>query len=258
MPQRSYHNNKWVSVWCILIAGFIGLSGCKPLALSSTASNRIDTSTSDRVDDEVVAMISPYRDDLEESMNAVVANLETDLVKELPEGTLGNHVAEVTYVAAVEATGESVDLAIMNYGGLRVPIVELGPLQVKDAYQIMPFDNIVVVMDLPANVLMEVLHSMASRGGWPVHNMTYVIRNGKAADVTIGGQPIDKDAIYRVAISDYLAEGGDNLSMLKTIPHTKTKVLVREAILDFWKAAEREGSAVTSFKDGRVRMESNE
>ena len=88
--------------------------------------------------------------------------------------------------------------------------------------------------------------------------MTYVISGDQAVEVTIAGEPIDMNASYTLAISDYLAEGGDNLSMLKPIPHIKTKVLVREAILAFWRNEEANSRSVTSSIDGRVSLESDE
>lgn len=199
-------------------------------------------------------MIDPYREQLESQMDVVVAVLENDLVKEQPEGTLGNHIAAIAYWAAEAQSAKPVDFAVMNYGGLRVPYVNAGNLLVRDAYQIMPFDNMIVLMDLPGSTIQEMADLIAASGGWPVERMTYGILADKAVDITIGGKALDPHKVYRMAITDYLADGGDNLSMLKEYSYINTSVLLRDAIIDYWKWMTAAGKNISVVKDGRVSV----
>jgi hypothetical protein len=74
-------------------------------------------------------------------------------------------------------------------------------------------------------------------------------------DIRIGGQPFDvNDArTYPIAISDYLATGGDNLSFFKPLTPRHTNVLLRTAIADHIRALTKAGQPVTARVEGRVK-----
>jgi len=250
MPQGSYHKFRTI----FIVALVLSFAGCRPLKVVNTASDRIDTASPLTVDSSVLDMIEPYRDQLAASMEVVLATLDEDLIKEQPEGTLGNHVAAISYSAAQANYSDPVDFSIMNYGGLRVPYVNAGALRVQDAYQIMPFDNYVVIMKVDGATVLELANRMAAYGGWPVYKMGYSINeDGSATEVTINGKEVDPDAQYNMAISDYLAGGGDKLDLLKAFTYYNTGVLLRDAIIDYWRNAARSGKSINEQKDGRVR-----
>ena len=73
-----------------------------------------------------------------------------------------------------------------------------------------------------------------------------------AEDITIDGEALDEEQTYTMAISDYLADGGDKLDMLTRFEYFNTGVLVRDAILAAWRSAEAEGRIVEANRDGRV------
>ena len=98
------------------------------------------------------------------------------------------------------------------------------------------------------------MDQIAGLGGWPVHNMSYVIDDNSALDVRIGGLSLNAGQVYSMAISDYLANGGDHLDLLKEHSYINTGVLLREAIIESWKQTTAEGSKVHVEKDGRVSL----
>jgi len=216
--------------------------------------DRINTANPAATDAEVLAMIRPYKEQLEVSMDVILAFLEEDLLKEQPEGTLGNHIAAITYDCAQANYNKEIDFSIMNYGGLRVPYVNAGPLKARDAYQIMPFDNYVVIMEVEGNVVLELADRMAGNGGWPVHNMTYLIDGTHASDVLVNGKTVEPLTTYHMAISDYLAGGGDQLDLLKKYEYSNTGILLRDAIMEYWENTAEQGNTILEQKDGRVRV----
>jgi 2',3'-cyclic-nucleotide 2'-phosphodiesterase (5'-nucleotidase family) len=230
------------------------LGGCKTYYAAETQSSRLDTSTTTELDTAILAMVDPYRSQLELSMNVVLAELSTDLTKEQPESTLGNHVARITLEAAEREVGRDLDFAIMNYGGLRVPSINAGPLLMNDAYQIMPFDNYIVVMDLTGSQVLELLDQIAAYGGWPVQDIRFAMEEKRAVAVEIRGEALRAEETYSVALTDYLADGGDHLEMLKGIKHFNTGLLLRDAIIDYWKRIAAAGEAVEEKKDGRIMI----
>ena len=77
------------------------------------------------------------------------------------------------------------------------------------------------------------------------------------ADIRIGGQPFDpnQDRLYAIALSDYLASGGDYLDFFKPLPQRHTGVLLRTAIADQVRALTKAGKPVTAAVEGRVKTQ---
>lgn len=257
MLPGSYSNSSGVlkslgSGLIVILITVMLLPGCRSMQVVQTASERIDTAFPDHPDASILELIEPYRADLEAAMDIEVAILEADLVKEQPESSLGNHIARITYVTAERELDREIDFAIMNYGGLRVPYVNSGALKVSDAYQIMPFDNFIVVLEINGSVVRSILDQIAGYGGWPVFNMAFHIENNRARNIRIKGEPLEDDRIYSMAISDYLADGGDKMEILKQFDKINTGILLRDAIIETWKMTTARGEKVREEKDGRV------
>ena len=81
--------------------------------------------------------------------------------------------------------------------------------------------------------IQQLLDTTSKKGGWPISGASYVIENSKATNVFIGGAPLDEFGTYNVIISDYLANGGDNLEFLKALPRVQKGYLMRDAILEY-------------------------
>lgn len=179
--------------------------------------------------------IEPYRENLENSMNGVIAVALDNMNKAQPESTLGNLLADATFEIAEKYSEQAIDVAIINYGGIRVPSINKGDVTLGNVYEIMPFDNYLVILKISGQTFQEVCNVIASKGGWPVSGVQFTINNGKANDVRIGGKSIEHTAFYTIAISDYLAEGGDNLAMLKEVSFINTNILLRDAFIEYFK-----------------------
>jgi hypothetical protein len=77
--------------------------------------------------------------------------------------------------------------------------------------------------------------------------------NKRPQAILIGGQPLDPARTYTIAISDYLAGGGDHMEFLKAATARHTGLLLRTAIIDHIKALTAAGQPVTAKVEGRVR-----
>jgi hypothetical protein len=89
-----------------------------------------------------------------------------------------------------------------------------------------------------------------------ISGATYsVTLDGHAANIRIGGQAFDanQDRLWTIAISDYLASGGDNMVFFKPIPPRHTNILVRTAIADYVRQLTKEGKPVAAQVEGRVK-----
>lgn len=203
-------------------------------------------------DSAMVWLMQPYRDSVERGMNQVIGVADQTLEKKLPAGTLNNFMADAMYVMAKEKYGVRVDAAFVNYGGIRILQLAAGPVTRGKIFEVMPFDNLLILQQVKGNVLQQFLDLTAEKGGWPVSGSTMQIQNKKAVNVKIGGQPLDPNKTYTIANSDYVASGGDNAAMLKGIPQQSNGYLMRDAIFDYIKLLQSQGKNITANEDNRV------
>ena len=203
-------------------------------------------------DPKLEAILSPYADSVNSSMNKVIAELAISMEKKLPEGTLNNLVADALLAEARAAYGK-VDAAFVNYGGVRVSQIPAGPITIGKVFELMPFDNLVIIQELKGSVFQEFLNKVAERGGWPSAGVQFVIKDKKAQEILVGGQALDLQATYRVANSDYVANGGDDCDMLRKLPQINNGLLMRDAFLHYFEAQTKQGKKLNAELENRIR-----
>jgi 2',3'-cyclic-nucleotide 2'-phosphodiesterase (5'-nucleotidase family) len=208
-------------------------------------------------DPHIEAVIRPYRDSMAAEMKQVLVISDTVLTKQQPESDLGNLLAEILLDKSQKYAHRKVDVAVINFGGIRITQLPKGNITNENAFELMPFDNKIVLLELEGMILQKLFDKMASMGGTPIAGARYSIDNAKATNISIQSKPLDVTAKYTIAISDYLANGGDNLDMLKPVPQTSTGVLLRDAFIEGFKDINAKGQHLKSIKDGRVSMVKN-
>ncbi len=195
-------------------------------------------------DSAIQQLIIPYRKELVAEMSNIIGYAAQDLDRGTPESTLGNWVGDLLHQKAEQYYGKKVDFAISNAGGLRLSSIPQGPITTGMIYELMPFDNMLVIMHLKGELVSTLFDHMAAKGGWPVsHQVRYQIKERKAVNITINGSILDPKAIYTIALPDYVANGGDDSGFLKGQEHKNLNLLVRDAMIEFveekWKAGEK-------------------
>ncbi len=204
---------------------------------------------------EMEELVAPYKSQLDAKMEVVIGDLEGELLKERMECSLGNWFCDAVLEEANRLSTEKVDIAIQNYGGLRVNSVSPGPITVREIYEIMPFENKLVIVVLDGEKLTELFNGMADYGGWPISKgVKYQIEDKKAVNITIDGQTIIKDKKYRLAISDYIANGGDDSSVFKSAERFDFDILIRDALITHVKRDTEMGIVQSAEKEGRVTV----
>ena len=143
----------------------------------------------------------------------------------------------------------------MTNGGLRAGFAA-GPVTLGSVFELMPFENELVVLDAPGPVVQQ-LFEFAAKIKMAVSGATYTVTfDGLPKDIRIGDQPFDinQDKTWPIAISDYLAGGGDNMVFFKTLKPRGTNILLRTAIADHIRDLTKAGKPVTAKVEGRVRQ----
>ncbi|MBC5773862.1 5'-nucleotidase C-terminal domain-containing protein [Pontibacter sp. KCTC 32443] len=203
-------------------------------------------------DPEAEAMIAPYRTQVSTKMSEVIGTAATELRKADYESPLGNFVTDLLLEQTNKLMDTPVDMAQTTNGGLRVPL-PAGPVNVGNIFELMPFENEVVVLTLDGPTTQELFDFAAKTGISPIANATYTVKDGKAADVKIGGKPLDTSRNYTIVTSDYLASGGDNMAMFKkAIKTEKAGMMMRDMIINHIKELTAAGKQITADTKPRV------
>lgn len=241
---------KWLRYTSILFYLFI--SSCKPIKVTQTDAQPIVVSSQSGIDSSLYYMLKDYKVVLDEKMNQIISYTGEDLIRAQPSSNLGNMMADVIYNFYL-GKNDTVDMAIMNQGGIRVPVIYKGNLTMRDAYQLMPFDNEIVQIEISGSVLMTFLKHACKMGGWPVSH-TEIVMNASQEIVSarINGEEIDPEKIYRVATNDYIANGGDQCHFLIGLPQKKSGMLLRDVIINFWNS---QPDGIQTDNSKRIRYE---
>ncbi len=212
----------------------------------------ITTTTVIAPDDEIMTMIAPYKEQLDEEMNEVIGNVAQELTKRKPESTLGNWYTDAM-MAGTEKEGYVADFAISNYGGLRIPYLSAGPLTRGEIFELCPFDNLLVIVDIPGDLLDTLLNQIAESEGWPISKgVVMTIKNNQLVSCTIDNLPVSTSRNYKVAMPDYVANGGDNLKMLIPLSRIQTGKLIRDILIEHALETTKNGKEITAAIEGRV------
>jgi 2',3'-cyclic-nucleotide 2'-phosphodiesterase (5'-nucleotidase family) len=230
------------------------LMACQPKThLCKAASDNQSITEVKEQDPNIVAMIAPYKEELGADMNAVIGTVATTLTKAQPESTLGNWMADVVQEQAQKNAQQRVDFAVLNYGGIRIPSLPKGPLSKGKIYELMPFDNSIVLVAMKGSELPLLFDHIAAKGGWPISRQLQLITDGdKTTQARLNGQKIDYNKTYYVATNDYLAKGGDQCTFFVDKKHIKTNVLIRDALLAYVKDSEE---AINAQLEERIKNE---
>lgn len=253
--------NKFTFFLASLAAIGLLFSSCKSVNyLSNVDANRIDVSAeSDLVQDpEILAMITPYKTELDKVMKEVIGQTDIDLKKERPESTLGNWMADAIHRKAEEKLDESIDFAIQNYGGIRIPIIKKGPITRGKIYELMPFDNKILVLYLNKAEVEELVQHIVDARGWPVsHGIKINKLSEEDITVTIKDKPLKEGVIYKVALPDYIANGGSRSYFLKEKKRKDLQYYIRDALIQDVVDYTARKESINTPKEGRFTIPSN-
>ncbi len=228
------------------------LSACKtylPIAHTNSLEKVIKFTPEN---ESIKSYYQPYKDSLDKIMKIPIADLTDDITKKMPESTLGNLMADMLKIKTQEAIGKNVDFSVMNYGGIRMASLTKGILNIEHAYLLMPFDNYLTAQTLSGQQVQDFCDSIAVKGGWPVSGLSFQIKDKKAIDVKVNNVPLNSTKLYLMATNDYVANGGDGMTFLKTIPTIQTGKLFRDAIIEYWKEQSAKGNKISSLLENRI------
>ena len=168
-------------------------------------------------------------------MNVVIGTTAIPLTKAQPESTMGNFIVDAQLRFA-QTKDQQVVASVLNYGGIRIPYLATGNITVGNIYEIMPFDNTLVIAEVPGKTIKELCALIAQKKGWPIAGITFKISaTNEAKDIRINNQAVNDHLIYKIALSDYLANGGDHCEFLIQCKRRHFNIFIRDILIEYVK-----------------------
>lgn len=225
---------------------------------------QVDSSIPD--DPGVDKMLSAYSPRVRE-LEVVIGKLNGELKKTgIGAGSLGNFVADGMRAQATLKLGKPIDLAVMNGGGLRRNTIGEGELRARDIFELLPFENALVTLELNGEQLLKLLGVViSSREAQAGARLTYRTKADRSAELETAklldqnGQEknIDPAATYTVVTIDYLINvGGTRYAVLREGKNTKPLgVTLRETMIAHVKSETAAGREIKPNLDGRFILD---
>ena len=208
-------------------------------------------------DSTIAALVARWGRDVERQAREPIGVSSLRLGRERGgESAIGSFVADV--MRAV--TGA--DLALQNNGGLRAELPQ-GTVTRSDLYEVMPFDNTIVTVELTGAEIRRLLEEGLMRERvMQVSGIRYRFDLGRLSGSRVTalldgeGRPLDERRTFRVAVNDFMAAGGDDLATLtQARRRVDTNIGVRDAIENDLRARSQMAGGFRYEGDGRVLRE---
>ena len=229
-----------------LYIGILLLLACNPTYNMQSVENKT-IEVNINADSTALAIIAPYQKGIEKEMNEVLSYTKINLTKKGAESLLGNFVTDLclNYTDA--------HMCVMNNGGLRTTINK-GEITRGKLYELMPFENELVVLELNKEDYLGLLDYICKRGGEPFSGIN--ITMDKEGNVLSNSWPVnfENNEKVKVITSDYLANGGDKMSFFQNKKQYKVGLKLRDAIIDHCTKTD----TITATLDGRIKIIDNE
>jgi 2',3'-cyclic-nucleotide 2'-phosphodiesterase (5'-nucleotidase family) len=205
-------------------------------------------------DNKVVPVISSYVAMVSEQMDKPVGMAARDINREYgAESALGNLITD----AVRQEFGG--DVAFVNSGGIRQELMG-GEVTLRNVYNILPFGNKVITLELTGEQLNRLLEfNISGTGGiFQASGIKYSYAPSKPdghkiISCSIGGQPVDltdTEKKYKIVTIDYLLERGNEGS--KILEEGINRVYTGSNLLDIVVEYIKKHSPVDAQIEGRI------
>ena len=208
---------------------------------------------------EIENFIKPYREHINKDLDSVLAYCPQTLDKSSGkwQTTIGNLMADVTLMRGnlvfQAREKKNIDICLLNSGGIR-SILPKGNVTARTAFEIMPFENSLVIIALKGEQILEMVdYFIAEKKPHPLAGITFAIdKDNVAKNILVQGKPIQKETIYYVGTNDYLSNGGDNMDFFKKgVQKFDMDYKLRNILIDYFK----EVDTIPVINDVRITVE---
>jgi 5'-nucleotidase len=190
-------------------------------------------------DPQVAAIVRRYGDLSATISDAVIGRIAAPLDRQTNaagESTLGAVIADAYLAGAsrVQGAERPAQIAFTNPGGIRSDLASTLSVSFGQLFNVLPFNNTLISMDLTGQQIVRLLEQQWERGGsrgvvMPVsagfsYSWDSASPSGAArgqgrrvvpGSLTLNGKPLLPEQYYRVVTNSFLADGGDGFTVFQ-------------------------------------------
>lgn len=236
------------------------VQGCaRNFVVNQTSHQQYILNQQQPTDISINGLVKPYRDSLDAKVSKVLVTSESDLFSgggrnAKPEQiAMGNFMVDACLTVArqnAKLMGKpEPDISIFTWGSIRGSLPK-GEITLRHIYQLMPFENEMVVLTLTGAQIQSLLNHLAQNNN-PIAGAS--VKKGEPNQIWVNGNPLDETKLYRVLASDYLAFGGDNITVLKDATDRYfCDIKVRDAIVLYLESLKATGKTLVPNYEPRI------
>lgn len=206
----------------------------------------------------IISILEDFQRELEDNFSlpigytTVFLDAHTDRIRN-QETNLGNFITDCVREYF------DLDIVFINSGSIRASISE-GEISIGDIYNSMPYENEVYTLNLTGEEVMEVLeisfNSNINYGGFLQQSGLRIEYDGigfSEVFVISRDSRLDMNSEYSIAITDFMAKGGDNYAIFANKAFTKQYISFRDLVIK----SILEKNAIGPVKDNRIKTGQN-
>nr|WP_294780258.1 5'-nucleotidase [uncultured Flavobacterium sp.] len=236
--------NGFLKLFVIFLTLFF-ISSCSPknYNLTKIEGKQLPVTEKNAETPAIEAFIKPYRDHINQDLDNVLAYCPETLDKSTGkwQTSIGSLLADICLqrgnTVFKSRENKDIDLCLLNHGGIRA-ILPKGNVTTRTAFEIMPFENNLVVVALKGEQIKDIAaYIIKEKKPQPLSGMTFTIaKDNTAKNILVQGKPLDLNKTYYVATNDYLANGGDSMTFFaKGTQKFDLNYKLRNVLIDYFK-----------------------
>ncbi len=185
----------------------------------------------------LTVLINKYREISAPLANRIIGQITATITRTANaagESPLGDVIADAQLAATTAPELGGAQIAFMNPGGIRADLTYAasgsegdGNVTYAESFTVQPFGNSLVTMTLTGQQIKDVLEQQFDN---PAPGQMRILQvsegftytwsqsapvGSKISNMMLNGVPIDLNATYRVTVNSFLADGGDNFTVLR-------------------------------------------
>ncbi|MCL2196920.1 MAG: 5'-nucleotidase C-terminal domain-containing protein [Treponema sp.] len=217
-------------------------------------------------DQDINDMLKKYIEKSDAELKTVIGTAKETFMfgNRLPryqETAIGNMISDANVWYFKNVSNQRVDFAFHNGGNIRAELPK-GPITQEMLLTVLPFENYLYIVSMTGAQINELFNFIATipqgNGGFPQFSsdVRYTIDKtggkGVIKDLTIGGQKVDPNKVYRFCTNDYILGGGDGYTpMLNASDRFNTSLLLSYVVTEYFKS---QGGELSPATDGRLTI----
>ncbi len=225
----------------------------------------IPVTTDAEPDAAIAKALDPYIQKASADLKIVFAHASAPFPLGEKESRVGecsvcNLICDATYDFLIQ-NKTPVDFVLSNGGVFRAGLPK-GDITKENIKACLPYENTLVLIDMKGSDVLDLFKFVASvyqtngAFGQVSKQVRYTITynngvDGILSNLTIDGNPVDPEKIYKFAVNSYLYSGGDGYEILKqrAIKAADINVLATDAVIE---ALKQSNEPIAPVLDGRI------